>query len=153
MISLTLKICSVVLLPALNPACSSASISSAFPLSLFKVTQHDLVWVTDEANGRFCNFCSLKFPFFGNGMIMDLVHSLGHSFVFQILWHSVVRTFIISGPPCLSCSAGMLSALGDFPHFSIRNASSTSSVFTCILSVSSKLLVLLFGMLVSGFSS
>ena len=36
--TLRLKICSVVLLPALNPACSSASISSAWGLSLFKMT-------------------------------------------------------------------------------------------------------------------
>ena len=33
-----LKICSVVLLPALNPTCSSAIISSARGLSLFKIT-------------------------------------------------------------------------------------------------------------------
>ena len=35
---LRLKICSVVLLPALNPACSSTIISSAWGLSLFKIT-------------------------------------------------------------------------------------------------------------------
>ena len=35
---LRLKVCSVVLLPALNPACSSAIISSAWGLSLFKTT-------------------------------------------------------------------------------------------------------------------
>ena len=35
---LRLKICSVVLLPALNLACSSAIISSAWGLSLFKIT-------------------------------------------------------------------------------------------------------------------
>ena len=34
---LRLKICSVVLLSALNPACSSAIISSAWGLSLFKM--------------------------------------------------------------------------------------------------------------------
>ena len=81
-----------------------------------------------------------------------MIESLGHSFVFQILWHSVVTTFIISGPPCLSSSAGTLSALGDFPPFSVRVASSTSFI-TCISSVSLTLLVLLFSMLVSGFSS
>ena len=32
------KICSLVLLPALNPVCSSAIISSAWGLSLFKMT-------------------------------------------------------------------------------------------------------------------
>ena len=35
---LRLKICSVVLLPALNPACSSAIISSAWDLRPFKMT-------------------------------------------------------------------------------------------------------------------
>ena len=35
---LRLKICSVVFLPDLNPACSSAIISSACGLSLFKPT-------------------------------------------------------------------------------------------------------------------
>ena len=85
-------------------------------------------------------------------MIMDLVHSLGHSTVFQILWHSVVRTFIISGPLCLSSSAGMLSVPGDFPPFSVRSAASTSSFITCMSTVSSALLVLLSSMLVSGFS-
>ena len=35
---LRLKICSVVLLPALNQACSSAIISSAWSLSPFKIT-------------------------------------------------------------------------------------------------------------------
>ena len=40
--SLQLKICSVMLLPALNPDCSSAIISSTWGLSLFKMTfQHD----------------------------------------------------------------------------------------------------------------
>ena len=86
-------------------------------------------------------------------MILDWVHSFGHSFVFQILWHSVVNTFIISGPPCVSSSAGMLSVPGDFPPFSVRNASSTSSSITCMSPVSSTLLVLFFSMLVSGFSS
>ena len=45
-----------------------------------------------------------------------------HSFVLQILWHSVVRTFSISGPPCLNRSA---SVPGDFPPFSVHNASLT----------------------------
>ena len=38
-----LNICSVVFLPALNPGCSSISISSAFPFFL--------AWLTDEADG------------------------------------------------------------------------------------------------------
>ena len=43
---LRLKICSVVLLPALNPACSSAIISSAWGLSLFS----DFARMTDKAD-------------------------------------------------------------------------------------------------------
>ena len=37
--SVQCKICSVVLLPVISPACSPASISSAFLLSLFKMTR------------------------------------------------------------------------------------------------------------------
>ena len=62
---------------------------------------------------------------------------MGHSFAFQILWHSVVRTFIISESPCLCSSAGTLSVPGDFPPFSVRNASCISYSITCISSVSS----------------
>ena len=43
---LRLKICSVVLLPALNPACSSAIIFSAWGLSLFKITFSMTVTIT-----------------------------------------------------------------------------------------------------------
>ena len=39
MINIALKMCSFVLLLVLNPACSSATISSAFPSSVFKVTR------------------------------------------------------------------------------------------------------------------
>ena len=42
-----LKICSVVLLPALKPACSSAMIFSACGFNLFSMIF--LAWVTDEA--------------------------------------------------------------------------------------------------------
>ena len=46
-----LKICSVVFLPALNPAYSSVFISSAWNLSLFKDDlQHDFAGMTDEAD-------------------------------------------------------------------------------------------------------
>ena len=44
------KICSVVLLPALNPACSSVIISSASGLSLFKMTFSMTARMTDEAD-------------------------------------------------------------------------------------------------------
>ena len=49
---LRLKICSVVLLLALNPACSSTIISSAWGLSLFKMTfsMHDFARMADEAD-------------------------------------------------------------------------------------------------------
>ena len=48
---LSLKICSVVLLPALNPACSSAIISSAWGFKPVQDDfQHDFVRMTDEAD-------------------------------------------------------------------------------------------------------
>ena len=40
----------MVLLPALNPACSSAIISSAWGLSLFKMTFNMTARMTDEAD-------------------------------------------------------------------------------------------------------
>ena len=46
----SLKICSVVLFPALKPACSSAMILSACGFNLVQYDlQHDFAWVTDEA--------------------------------------------------------------------------------------------------------
>ena len=48
---LRLKICTVVLLRALNPACSSAIISSAWGLSPIQDDfQHDFAGMTDEAD-------------------------------------------------------------------------------------------------------
>ena len=44
-----LKICSVMLFPALKPACSSAMIFSACGSNLFSMIQHDFAWVTGEA--------------------------------------------------------------------------------------------------------
>ena len=45
-----LKICSVVLLPALKPAGSSAMIFSACGFNLFSmIFRHDFGWVTNEA--------------------------------------------------------------------------------------------------------
>ena len=46
-----LKICSVVLLPALKPACSSAMIFSACGFQSVQYDlQHDLAWVADEGD-------------------------------------------------------------------------------------------------------
>ena len=46
-----MKICSVVLLPALKPACSSAMIFSACGLKSIQFDlQHDFAWVADEAD-------------------------------------------------------------------------------------------------------
>ena len=47
---LKLKVCSVVLLPALKPACSSAMILSACGFNLFRMIQHDFTWMADEAD-------------------------------------------------------------------------------------------------------
>ena len=45
-----LKICSVVLLPALKPACSSAMIFSACGINLFSMIFSMGAWVADEAD-------------------------------------------------------------------------------------------------------
>ena len=83
-----MKICSVVLLPALKPACSSAVIFSACGFNL------------------------------GGVMTKDWVRGVGHSPVCKILLQIVVRVVITSSPPAWTSSAGMLSTPADFPLFS-----------------------------------
>ena len=67
----------------------------------------------------------LEVAFFGKGMTTDCVHSFGHSFASQILWHIDVRTVFVASRPFLSSSVAMLSTPGDFPAFRLRTASST----------------------------
>ena len=119
-----LKICSVVLLPALKPACSSAIIFSACGFNLFNDLQHNFAWVTDEAN-RSVVFALCRLPFLGSVMTKDWVHGVGHSPVCQILLQIVARAVITSSPPAWSSSAGMLSTPADFPFFNDCTAAST----------------------------
>ena len=124
---LRLKICSVVLLPALNPACSSAIISSAWGFSLFKMTfsMTLLEWLMRLIVLQFWQ--SRKLPFLGSVIISDWVHGVGHSPVLQILLQISVRTSVMVSPPAWTSSAGILSTPADFPFFSDATAISTSS--------------------------
>ena len=106
-----MKICSVVLLPALKPACSSAMIFSACGFNLFSMvfSMTLLVWMMR-----------------GNVMTEDWVHGVGHLPVCQIVFQIIMRAVITSSPPAWTSSAGMLSTPADFLFFSDCTAASTS---------------------------
>ena len=91
---LRLKICSVVLLPALNPACTSEIISSAWGLSIFKITFS----MTDEADSSVV-LAELQVALFREYNNQRLSPWVGHSPVLQILLQISVKTSIIVSPP------------------------------------------------------
>ena len=101
---LRLKICSVVLLPALKPACSSAMIFFArgFNLSSMIFSMTLLGWLIMPWFWH----CS-RLPFLGIVMSKDWDHGVGHSPVCQILLQIVERAMITASPAWTS-SAGML---------------------------------------------
>ena len=121
-----LKICSVVLLPALKPACSSAMIVSACGFNLFSIIFSItlLGWLMRLIVRQFWHCCRL--PFLGSVMIKNWVHGVSHSPVCQILLQIVVRAVITSSSPTWTSSAEMLSTPADFPFFSDCTATSTS---------------------------
>ena len=121
-----MKIYSVVLLPALKPACSSKMIFSACGFSLFSMifSMTLLGWLMRLIVRLFWHCCRL--PFVGSVTTKDWVQAVGHSPVCQILLQIVVRAVITSSPPAWTSSAGMLSTPDDFPFFNDCTAASTS---------------------------
>ena len=117
--------CSVVLLPALKPACSSVMISSAYGFNLFSMifSMTLLGGLIRLTVWKFWHCCRL--PFLGSVMTKDWVHGVGHSPVCQILLQIVVRAMITSSPPAWTISAGMLLTPADFPFFNDCTAAST----------------------------
>ena len=80
--------------------------------------------MADKADGSVV-LAPLKVAFLGS--VMDWVHVVGHSPVFQILLQIVLRISIMASPPAWTISACMLSTPADFPIFSALTAASTSS--------------------------
>ena len=123
-----MKICSVVLLSALKPVCSSAMTFSACGFNLFSMifSMTLLRWLMRMIVGWFWHCCRL--PFLGSVMTKDWVYGVGHSPVCQILLQIVARALamITFSPPAWTCSAGMLSTPADFPFFGDCPAASTS---------------------------
>ena len=120
-----LMICSVVLLPALKPACSSALIS-ACGINMFSMifSMTLLWWLMRLTVWEFWHYCSLLF--LGSVITKEWVHRVGHSAVCQSLWQIVVRAVMTSSPSAWTSSAGMLSTPADFSFFSDCTAASTS---------------------------
>ena len=105
--------CSVMLLPTLSPACSSAITSWACGFGPVQDDfQHDFFsWMTDEADGSLVmDSCNL--PFLWRVIISDWVHGVGHSPVFRILLQ------IFHGlPVCLTKFCRYMINSGRFPLF------------------------------------
>ena len=121
-----LKICSVVLLPAVKPACSSVMILSACDFNLFSmIFSMTLLGCLMRLIVRYFWHCC-RLPLLGSVMTKDWVHGVGHSPVCQILLQIVVRAVITSSPPAWTSSAGMSSTPADFPFFNDCTAASTS---------------------------
>ena len=107
-----LKICSVVLFPALKPACSLAMIFSACGFYLFSMIFSMTAWVADETDHSVVSTLMQV-------MTRDWAHGIGHSPVCQIMLQIVVRVVIMSSPPAWTSSARMLSTPTYFPFFSV----------------------------------
>ena len=86
-----LAICSLVLLPLLNPAGTSGSSQFMYCWSLpWRIFEHYFASVWDECN------CAIVWAFFGIGMKTELFQSCGHCWVFQICWHIECSTLTAS---------------------------------------------------------
>ena len=117
-----LKICSVVLLPALKPACSSAMIFSACGFNLFSmIFSMTLLGCLMRLIVRYFWHCC-RLPLSGSVMTKDWVHGVGHFVLLKI----VVSVVITSSPPAWTSSAGMLLTPAVFPFFNDCIAASTS---------------------------
>ena len=112
---------------ALKPACSSDSSSSALDFRQLRIMWNItlLEWLIRLIILWFLH--CLRFPFFGNGINNDCVHSFGHIFCSQIHLHSAVRAMTTSLPPIFTSSEGTLSTPGDLQSFRLCTAASTSS--------------------------
>ena len=63
--------------------------------------------MADKADGSVVLTQLQVFPFFGRVIIRDLVHSVGHSPVPNILLQTEARTSIMASPPAFNNCAGM----------------------------------------------
>ena len=97
-----MKICSLVLLPALNPDCSSAVVS-AYSFSLFSMIFSMTAWVADEADYSVV-LALLQVAFLGKCDDQGLGSGVGHSPVCQSLLQIVVGAVFTSSPPTWTSS-------------------------------------------------
>ena len=118
-----LKICSVVLSPALKPACSSVMISAyGFNLFIMIFSMTLLGWLMRLIVRQFWR--CYRLPCLGIVTTEDLVHGVGHSPVRQIWSQIVVRVAITPSQPAWTSSAEVLSTPADRPFFSDCTAAS-----------------------------
>ena len=111
MIQKMLAIWPLVLLPFLNPACTSESSQFMHCWSLvWRILSITLLACGMSTIVQYLEH-SLALPFFGIGMKTDLFQSCGHCRIFQIYWHSECSTLIASSFRNWNRSAGILAPL------------------------------------------
>ena len=101
-------------------------------------SQHDFLWVADEADGAVV-LALLQVSFLWSTITSDFVHEVDHSPICHILLQICMSKVMVCSPPLWISYAGMLSTPADFPFFSDLTAASTSSLkigqlFSAVLS-------------------
>ena len=110
------QICSMVLLPFQNPACSFTIISSLlWPQSVQNDFQQNFACMAD----RMVVLAWLEIAFLRSVMVSDWVHEVGHLPVCQILLQKMVSMSITAFCPCFKRLVGMLSIPAACPHFRV----------------------------------
>ena len=107
MIQRMFAIWSLVPLPFLNPAWTSASSQFMYNWSLaWRILSITLLACEMSAIVQLFEH-SLALPFFGIGMKTDLFQSCGHCWVFQICWHTKCSTYTASSFRIWNSSTGI----------------------------------------------
>ena len=115
------KICSVVFLLFLNPACSSAILLSTNGFKRFRIILNNILLACDIilTVRYFSHF--LRISFFGIGIISGCVQRAGHSFVSHICWQSSVIVSISWVLQLINSSPGILSTHVVIPFLRFLN--------------------------------
>lgn len=122
------NICSIQLLPFLNPACSFLNVESTAVDNLLMITLARILLGIDKRVIPRQLLQSLRLPFFGILIITPLVHSLGTQASLQIVLKSGSNISAAVSGSVLNNSAFKLSSPGALLFFSFLIAATISSL-------------------------
>ena len=137
MMFLRMNICSVVLLPLLNPACSCLSMVSTASLILVIITLPSTFAATGSSVIPLQFPHSMRFPFLGRRMINPHLQSLGTLSLSQTLKNNSCNTATVVSRSTFISSEVMPSTPPAFPFFNCCTAVLISASVTGPVSISS----------------